>query len=215
MAETATSSTAVSWAPRGAWAGIAQAGQIGPAGPAGVTATLLDGFGLATLIAAPGGAAALSQTVDARLGIALPSTPKIVSGASHDAVWSGPDQWLLRAATRQGFAALLEALPAQATVSDQSDARAAVRLSGPHVRDMLAKGVMLDLHPAAFAVGAVALTSIAHIGVHLWRLADEPEGSVFEIMVARSMAGSFWSWLAASASEFGCRVSLDHATGRG
>lgn len=206
MAETATL-----WAPRNAWAGIAPAGQIGAAGSAGVTATLLDGFRLATLIAGPGGTPALSQLVESRAGIALPSTPKIVSNASHDAIWSGPDQWLLRAATREGFSDLLEALSAQAAVSDQSDARAALRLSGPHVRDVLAKGVMLDLHPAAFAVGDTALTSIAYIGVHLWRLADGPDGSVFEIMVARSMVGSFWSWFAACAAEFGCRVS----TGRG
>lgn len=206
MAETTTS-----WTPRSAWAGIAQAGQIGAAGAAGVTASLLNGFGLATLIAAPGGTAPLSKAVERRLGLPLPSTPKIVSGASHDAIWSGPDQWLLRAPTREGFSGLLEALSPHAAVSDQSDARAAMRLSGPRVRDVLAKGVMLDLHPAAFAVGDTALTSIAHIGVHLWRLADGPDGSVFEIMVARSMVGSFWSWFAASAAEFGCRVS----TGRG
>ena len=109
--------TARSWAPRSAWAGIAQAGQIGTAGPAGVTATLLDGFGLATLIAAPGGTPALSQAIDALLGITLPTTPKIASGAAHDAIWSGPDQWLLRAATRDGFSGLLEALSAQAAVS--------------------------------------------------------------------------------------------------
>lgn len=207
--------TARSWAPRSAWTGIAQAGQIGAAGSAGVTATLLDGFGLATLIAAPGGTTALAQAVEAQLGIALPATPKIVSSASHDAIWSGPDQWLLRAETRDGFGGFLEALSAQAAVSDQSDARAAVRLSGPHVRDVLAKGVMLDLHPSTFAVGDVALTSIAHIGVHLWRLADGPDGSLFEIMVARSMVGSFWSWFAASAAEFGCQVAIDRATGRG
>lgn len=207
--------TARSWAPRSAWAGITQAGQIGGAGTAGVTATLLEGFGLATLIAVPGEAAALSQAVEGRLGIALPTTPKIVPGASHDAIWSGPDQWLLRAAARDGFGSLMEAFSAQAAVSDQSDARAALRLSGPHVRDVLAKGVMLDLHHAAFAVGDTALTSIAHIGVHLWRLADGPDGSVFEIMVARSMVGSFWSWFAASAAEFGCQVSIDRFTGRG
>ena len=207
--------TARSWAPRSAWAGIAQAGQIGAAGAAGVTATLLDGFGLATLIAAPGGTPALSQLVESRIGITLPTIPRIVAGASHDAIWSGPDQWLLRAAARDGFGSLLEALAAQAAVSDHSDARAAMRLSGPRVRDVLAKGVMLDLHPAAFAVGDTALTRVAYIGVHLWRLADGPDGSVFEIMVARSMVGSFWSWFAASAPEFGCQISIDRATGRG
>jgi sarcosine oxidase subunit gamma len=158
---------------------------------------------------------ALSQAVEARLGIALPMTPKIASSTSHDAIWSGPDQWLLRAATRDGFGSHVEALAAQAAVSDQSDARAAMRLSGPHVRNVLAKGVMLDLHPSTFAIGDTALTSVAYIGVHLWRLADGPDGSVFEIMVARSMVGSFWSWFAASAAEFGCQISIDRSTGRG
>jgi sarcosine oxidase subunit gamma len=213
MAEIATVSTAVSWAPRGAWAGIAQPGSFGATGGAGVLATLLDGFGLATLIAAPGAAPALSRIVEARLGIALPQAPKIASGQAHDAIWAGPDQWLLRAASRDGFAGLLAELAPHGAVSDQSDARAAVRLSGPRVRDVLAKGVMLDLHPAAFAVGDVALTSIAHVGVQIWRLADGPDGSVFEILVPRSMAGSFWAWFTASAAEFGCAVTAAPVAG--
>ncbi|TAJ27428.1 MAG: sarcosine oxidase subunit gamma, partial [Bosea sp. (in: a-proteobacteria)] len=48
MAETAQ------WMPRSAWAGIAQPGTFGAAGRGGVTATLLEGRGLASLIAAPG-----------------------------------------------------------------------------------------------------------------------------------------------------------------
>jgi len=203
MAETATS-----WVPRGAWAGIAQPGAFGAKGQAGLVATLLDGFGLATLIAEPGTATALlARAVQGRLGIVLPEMPRAAQAAAHDLVWAGPGQWLLRTASRDGFAGLLGELSAHAAVSDQSDARAAVRLSGPRVRDVLAKGVMLDLHPTAFAVGDAALTSVAYVGVHLWRLADGPDGSVFEIMVARSMAGSFWSWVAASAAEFGCHVA--------
>ncbi|MGX5734266.1 sarcosine oxidase subunit gamma [Bosea thiooxidans] len=199
--------TAISWAPRGAWAGIAQPGFFGAKGPAGIVATLLHGFGLATLIAPPDEAIAVSRVVEARLGIVLPETPKIAQVGAYDAVWAGPDQWLLRAATRDGLSALLDEFAAGAAVSDQSDARALLRLSGPHVRDVLAKGVMLDLHPAAFAVGDTAMTSVAHVGVHLWRLPDGPDGAVFEIMATRSMAGSFWSWFAASAAEFGCEVS--------
>lgn len=199
--------TAISWVPRGAWVGIAQPGRFGAQSEPGVTAALLDGFGLATLIAGPDAALALSRIVEVQLGIALPQTPKIISGQAHDAIWAGPEQWLLRAASRAGFQALLTELAPYAAISDQSDARAAFRLSGPRVRDALAKGVMLDLHPSAFAVGDVALTSIAYIGVQLWRLADGPDGAVFEIMAPRSMAGSLWSWFAASAAEFGCTVS--------
>lgn len=202
MAETATS-----WKPRRAWTGIAQPGSFGAKGEAGVFVTALEGSGLASVIAEPGGTAALSRIFEARLGLAPPSAPRIVRGPAHDLIWAGPDQWLLRAASRDGFAGLLDELSAHAAVSDQSDARAALRLAGPRVRDVLAKGVMLDLHPAAFAVGDTALTSIAYVGVHLWRLEDTPEGPVFEIAVPRSMAGSFWSWFVASASEFGCRVA--------
>jgi sarcosine oxidase subunit gamma len=204
MAEAATASGG--WVPRGPWEGTASPGHFGAPGRAGVTARLLDGFGLATLIAAPGETSALTKLAESRLGLTLPHTPKIVTGTSCDAIWSGPRQWLLRTPSREVVASL-EPLSAHGALSDQSDGRAAVRVSGPHIRDMLAKGVMLDLHPSVFAVGDTALTGIAHVGVQLWRLPDGPEGAVFEIMAPRSMAGSFWSWLMASAAEFGCDVS--------
>jgi sarcosine oxidase subunit gamma len=194
------------WTPRGAWEGIAAPGHVGAPGKAGVTARLLGGFGLATFIAAPGDMTALAKLTQSRLGVLLPQTPKIVTGPSCDAIWSGPRQWLLRTSSREGVARL-ETLSAHGALSDQSDGRAAVRISGHHARDMLAKGVMLDLHPDAFAVGDAALTGIAHVGVQLWRLDDGPDGAVFEIMAPRSMAGSFWSWFTASAAEFGCEVS--------
>lgn len=193
------------WTPRSAWAGIAGPGHIG-ASSEGVTVTLLDGYGLASLIAAPGQAEALSRRVEERFGLALPPTPRLVSCAGYDAIGTGPGQWLLRTASRQEIPALIAELAPHAAIADQSDGRAALRLSGPHLRETLAKGVMLDLHPAAFAVGDAAGTSVAHIGVQLWRLPDGAEGPVFEMMVARSYAGSFWSWLSGSAAEFGCRI---------
>jgi len=199
--------TAISWDMRGGWSGIAQPGSFGAAGETGVVATLLDGFGLASVIAKPDGTTALSRTFETQLGLALPSAPRIVRAAAHDVIWAGPDQWLLRAASREGFPAQLGALASHAAVSDQTDARVALRLSGPHARDVLAKGVMLDLHPAAFAVGDAASTSIAYVGVQLWRLADGEDGAVFEVMAPRSMAGSFWAWFVSSAAEFGCAVA--------
>ena len=52
---------------------------------------------------------------------------------------------------------------------------------------------MIDLHPAAFPPGAAAMTSIAHIGVHLWRVDERRDDSdaIFDILIARSMAASF------------------------
>jgi sarcosine oxidase subunit gamma len=196
------------WALRGAWTGILSAGHFGAPGE-GVTVTAHDGLGIASLIVAEGNEPALAQAVKARFGLDLPSRPRAVRSATHALVWAGPGHWLLIAKERKGLAEDLVALSGFATVADQSDSRAALRLSGARIRDALAKGCKLDLHPSAFSPGSAALTSIAYIGVHLWQVEDGPDvgEATFEIMVPRSMAGSFWSWLSASAAEFGCVVA--------
>ena len=88
-------------------------------------------------------------------------------------------------------------------MTDQSDARLVLLLSGPRVRDVLAKGVPVDLHPKAFKPGDVANTIVAHIGVQIDMLDDAP---IYQLTAPRSTAGSFWSWLTASAAEFGYEV---------
>jgi methylglutamate dehydrogenase subunit D len=207
------SDLATVWTPQGPWSCILPAGHLGAPGEVGIVVTARDGLGMASLIVAEGGEAALAQSVKAHFGLDLPSTPRAARSATHALVWAGPGQWLLIAEDRSGFAEDLAALSHLAAVADQSDSRAALRLSGTRIRDALAKGCMLDLHASAFPPGFAALTSIAHISVHLWRVDDGPDDeAVFEIMVPRSVAGSFWSWLSASAAEFGCTVAT---TGRG
>jgi methylglutamate dehydrogenase subunit D len=194
------------WPRRGAWTDVLTQSPVDATRDVGVNVTAREGLGVASILARRGGEAALSALIRTRYGLELPTTPRAVRNAAHALVWAGPGQWLLIAEQREGFAELSQ----HAAVSDQSDARAALRLSGLKVRDMLAKGCMIDLHPAAFPSGAAAMTSIAHIGVHLWR-ADEPPDDgdvVFDILIARSMAASFWSWASASAAEYGCRVTL-------
>ncbi len=194
------------WRRRSAWADILVETPADATRPFGVEATAREGLGIASILAPRGGEAALAKLVATRYGVELPTTARAVRSRAHAFVWAGPEQWLFVAESGQDLAELSRL----AAVSDQSDARAALRLTGPKVRDMLAKGCMIDLHPKAFPPGAAAITSIAHIGVCLWR-ADTPpdEGDViFDILVARSMAASFWSWAEASAAEFGCRVTV-------
>lgn len=204
MAEIAAPSR---WMPRRAWEGVLAGGHFGKADETGVTILARDTLGIATLIAGEEGHAALDAAMREHFGLMPPQTPVAIRSGSRQIVWSGPGQWLLIADAREGFRDDLAKLDGLAAISEQSDGRAVLSLSGPRIRDTLAKGVMIDLHPAAFAIGAAASTSVAHIGVTLWRGADGPEGPVFEIMVARSMAGSFWSWLSASAAEFGYAVT--------
>jgi len=95
-----------------------------------------------------------------------------------------------------------------ASVSDQSSGYALLRLTGPKLRDALAKMLPIDLHERAFATGDVASTLASHVGVTLWRLEDGADGSpVFEIAMFRSLAGSFWHALTSSAAEFGLVVT--------
>jgi heterotetrameric sarcosine oxidase gamma subunit len=118
----------------------------------------------------------------------------------------GPDSWLA-SKERDGndFAVSLRAaLGTIASVSEQSDGYAVLRLSGSKVRETLAKLIPIDLHPRAFRPGNAASTVASHIGVTLWRLDDSTDGlSVFEMVMFRSLAASFWHALAENAADLG------------
>ncbi|MEH3118479.1 MAG: sarcosine oxidase subunit gamma [Methylorubrum populi] len=205
MSEAATTQTPPSpWRPRGAWEGAATIGRHGaPDGAAGIRLTLLEGRGLATVIAADGREADLTAIVAERLGLSLPGAGGAVFAGETGLVWSAPGQWLAVAESPRALRDLPEALRGVAAVTDQGDGRALVRVSGPKARAMLAKGVAVDLHPRAFGPGRAAVTSIAHIGVQLWQ---RDAGPTYDIAVARSFAGSFWRWLEHAAAEFGTEV---------
>jgi sarcosine oxidase subunit gamma len=101
------------------------------------------------------------------------------------------------------YQSLLEELQDVAAVIDQSHGRAALRLSGPRARDVLAKGCRLDLHPRAFSPGMCAQTSIAQIGTLLHQLDEAP---TYDLYVFAGYALDFLDWLSASAAEFGYRI---------
>jgi sarcosine oxidase subunit gamma len=71
------------------------------------------------------------------------------------------------------------------------------------VREALAKGVAIDLHPRAFKTADAAATLVSHVAVQLWQVDDAP---TYELAVARGFALSFWHWLATSAAEFGLEL---------
>jgi methylglutamate dehydrogenase subunit D len=82
-----------------------------------------------------------------------------------------------------------------------------LRISGPRVRDMLAKGCMLDLHDRAFKVGDTAVTPIALLNVQISRLPDADGAAVFDLAVTRSYALSLWPWLESASAEFGLTIA--------
>ena len=184
--------------------GVVKPGRIGRATASpGVTVRELRGAGLATVTARNGRRAALLDAAGSAFGAELPAMPRRIKGRDIAFVWSGPDQWLAYAhpAPAAGMEALLAtAFAGLASVVDQSHGRTLLRVTGPHVRDALAKGVPIDLHPRAFKPGDAAATLVSHIPVHLWQIDDRP---TYEFAVARSLAQSFWHWLAASSAQYG------------
>ncbi len=205
MSEPATIQASASlWQPRSAWGGAPRAGRHGALGQAGIRLSLLEGRGLATLVATEGNEAGLQTVLAERFGLSAPEAGGAAFEGERGLVWSAPGQWLAVAPSPGDLRDLPEALRGLAAVTDQSDSRALVRVSGPQARALLAKGVAVDLHPRAFGPGRAAVTSIAHIGVQLWQ---RDAGPSYDIAVARSFAGSFWAWLEHAAAEFGYEVA--------
>jgi len=188
-------------------AGIARSGRFGAAG--GVPGLIVEEcseLSLATVMARHGKEADLKQTVAANFGIDLPDGPRAAAKDGVSFAGIGPRQWLAIAessASPDFVGALRAQLGGSASITDQSDGRVVLRLRGDRVRDVLAKGVPVDLHPPCFKTGDVASTLIAHIGMQIRQLDDQP---TYELMAFRSLAGSLWSWLTKSAAEFGYQV---------
>jgi heterotetrameric sarcosine oxidase gamma subunit len=195
----------VSLQERSALYGLATPGRFGmrTAEP-GLVIEECTGLAFATVLARRAQTGALATAVAARYGVTLPTEPCRVTGGAVTFAGIGPGQWIASAGGVPDFVARLRSdLGILAAVVDQSDSRLVVRLSGPRARDVLAKGVPVDLHPRAFKTGDVATTVVAHVGVQIDMLDDTP---AFQLAAPRSMAGSFWSWLTASAAEFGYEV---------
>jgi sarcosine oxidase subunit gamma len=157
---------------------------------------------IASIAAGRGKTEALSAAIKVKYGVDLPAGPNRVAGPGIDFVWAGPDQWLAiaeREAGRDLETELKSALSGMASVVDHSDGRVVVRVTGARARDVLAKGVPIDLHPRAFRPGSVAITHASHIGVILWQTDDAP---TYELALFRSYADSFAHWALESGAEF-------------
>jgi methylglutamate dehydrogenase subunit D len=190
---------------RSALAGFAAAGHFGRSDASGLTVVERTDIALASVIARREQRGTLATALDTAFGLVPPDGPRRVTVNGMTFAGTAPGQWLVSAENDPGLTARLRArIGPFAAVADQSDSRLVLHLSGPHVRDVLAKGVPIDLHPGAFKVGDVAVTVVAYIGVQIERL----DAATWQLTTPRSTAGSFWSWLSASAAEFGYDVVM-------
>ncbi len=187
-----------------AFEGVVVPGRYGRrTGAPGVTVSEVRGAGLATVTVRRHRRAALTEAARASFGVELPAAPRRVESQKIAFIWSGPEQWLAysQPAPAIGMEAYLAtAFAGLGSIVDQSHGRTLLRVAGPSIRDSLAKGLAIDLHPHAFLPGYTALTTVAHIGLHIWQLDVRP---TYELAVPRGLVLSFWHWLEASAAEYG------------
>jgi sarcosine oxidase subunit gamma len=149
---------------------------------------------------------AVGPEAAAALGVDLPTTPNTwVPTDDGRAVWLGPDEWLLSSTaeppedleTRVRDAALRLG----GSAADVSAQRIGLRLTGARVRDVLAKGCSIDLHPRVFGRGSSVQTTLGQAGVVLLALSDG--GDEYLVLVRSSFAGYLADWLLDAALEFG------------
>jgi sarcosine oxidase subunit gamma len=196
--------------PLSALAGIAKPGRYGKAdGEPGVVIQERTGLGLATVAARKGQEAALQAAVAEAYGVELPDGSRVVQGPQVNFIGFGPGQWLaVSEALGNSMLArdLIRRLKGLASISDQSGGRTVLRISGPRARDVLVKGLPLDLDPRAFPLGSAATSTISLMGVQLWQTDDTRS---YDIAIFRSVSHSFWRWLTASAGEYGYEVVVN------
>jgi methylglutamate dehydrogenase subunit D len=171
----------------------------------GVLALGRGNLAIAAVMLRRGKAEELSAAVKHNLGIPLPVGAKCTSNDGVELLGTGPGKWLaIKGVQEADFVTQLEIhFEGLASVVDQSSGLDVLRLGGRALLATLEKGVQIDLAPEAFPVGSVAVTSIAHVGVTLWKVSDAP---IIDLAVARSLAGSFKHWLQVSAGVYGLSV---------
>jgi len=143
------------------------------------------------------------------LGDGLPIVSNTVTDVQGITMyWLGPDEWLIvtpderRAAIESELRRALAAL--RVAVTDVSGGQTLLQLHGARVRDVLAKGCPIDLHPRAFSIGQCAQSHLAKAPILIGQIENQP---YFELIFRRSFADYLWTWLETAAAEYGLEVA--------
>jgi len=145
--------------------------------------------------------AGVARALGAELPVAVCSTHL---GKDLKIIWVGPDDWFVMSNQRKAGeleAALRAELAGQhVAVTDVSSNYTILNLSGPRVRELLAQGCPLDLHPRAFKTGQSAGSVFFKASVWLWQTDDSPS---YEVLVRNSFRGYVWLMLEQCSEEVG------------
>jgi sarcosine oxidase, subunit gamma len=152
----------------------------------------------------------IGKKVKKALGVELPVVPNTTAqGNGLTALWLGPDEWLI-VGPPGAERALTDALAGTApAVTDVSEGRTAIRISGPMARDVMAMGCPLDLDERVFGTGQCAQSHMARTTIIVHQVADDP---AYDIYVERSQADYLWTWLEHAGAPYGVAVVAEPHT---
>jgi sarcosine oxidase, subunit gamma len=127
------------------------------------------------------------------LGVELPAPNRVATVGERAILWLGPDEYLVVGPPDDTIDVEGE------SVVDVSANRTTIELSGPHARDVLEKGMSIDLHPRSFGPGHCAQTLLARAQVIVAQVDAKP---TYHVLVRGSFAPYLADWLVDAAKEF-------------
>ncbi len=164
---------------------------------AGVTISIRNNLAIVQLFAKSGSSTKIENLLK------IKNVPGVASKTkTFSALPLAPNQWMMisnKGSDGTFGRSIAKRIRIFGHVSEQSDGRICIRISGPKARELMSRGCRLDLHPSVAKTGFCAQTTMAQVGVLLHQISDEP---AYDLYVFPGFAHSFWQWLEHTAKQF-------------
>lgn len=188
---------------------LAAGGRDGATGHRGLRISEIRGWQLAQLAVFDERRSEFTESLRPLLGELPSAVGTRVLAARAKILRTAFDQYWVIATDAQFMSDLALAVPpAAGAVTALSHSRVRLAIEGHVAREVLARGIAVDLHPTAFDVGHFAQTGLHHTGVMIERSGENR----YEFYALRTFAESIWDWLIDAALPFGYDVEVDQAT---
>lgn len=181
---------------------VLRPGRGGEPGSAGIKIAERRDLAIVQVAVIPG-VASDRAAIEAAVGATLPAPNKSAAGRGT-ALWVGPERWFVVAPGRGGLIDDLEKAAGDGlAITDLSHSRVILRVSGTKLRDVLAQGCAVDLHPRATKAGDCFVTSVARHSAVL-HLVDDTTADIY---VYRSFGQDLVEWLLEAAAPYGYEIT--------
>lgn len=188
---------------RSALASVYEPGRKGAgSGDAPVSITEITGRDVVQLAAWPDTVGAVASKAAKPVGVALPSDTRTAASKGKTVVFkTAPEKFLIVCLLKADMGKTLSSAfkAEQAVVTELGHSRTILRVSGPAARDVLARGLPVDLDPNVFARGAFAQSGIHGVSALCHRSGPDQ----FDLIVPRNFAVVIYEWLEETTAQFG------------